>query len=574
MHPLIVQTGSVPELIYVLQRVVTSRPVRVLALDSENVLQYLREFDGLQVRVFQNSRNAQAIMGDWQDSSPVYYIGGSAFPFIQRKVCRLFSGSIAVFPGQYEDWPAFRSHFQSHLRRDAVLVVQTERAGFIEEYLQEVFPQHHFSRPSLSLLCSQRELPHWKQLHPDRRFWTYERASELTRLVFDLRRQHFDACVVFFTGNSDFPRAKLIALLCGARQKIAVNEYGQFIEISPTSLLRFGLQRWRHGVVPKWSGATRVLVVQTWNEEGMRQIFQHVQEGSFFGKAQYYLFTRDDKAAALAQVLPPDQVLTYPSNAGPLDYWRSVRTLRKLRFDAAVAAFTEESTYLTMKWVPFLAGIRHKLIFNRHYDCFFFSPRRFFRYWAGRHVGILGVTRVLIVQTWDEARTKRILDRLQQGSFFRRPQYHLLTREDKAGSFRGLPLLSQILTYPEGSGPLDYWRTLRDLRKLRFDAAVVAFTEEPTYLKLKWIPFLAGMPDTLIFNRHYDCFFFTPGRLVDYWIQRYSGQFGDLRSSAPKLIWWLFLPILRGFLFPLRFFYLVTSITIRQIRRAYNSQHQ
>ncbi len=570
MYPLIVQTGSVPELIYVLQRLVQSAPVRVLALDSQNVRQYLRGLENLQIRYFRNSRDAEAAMQDWKDSSTVYYIGGSAFPFIQRKVRRLFSSPTVVFPQQCEDWPAFHSRFQSQLRRDAVLLVQTESAELIEEYLRETFPQHHFTRPSLSMLCHQEELPHWQRMHTDWRFWTYGSLGGLPRLVPELRRQYFDACVVFFTGNSDFTKVKALALTCGARQKIAVNEYQQFIEVSPASLLRFGLQRWRHGVVPKWNDATRVLIVQSGDESSVRTLFRRLKEIEAFSKARYSLLANKQQTFSVAETAI-DQLLHYPTDRGLFEYLRFLSRVRKQRFDAVVVAFAEPPAR-KLKWLPFLAGIKHKLIFNRHTDCFFYSARKFLSYWAGRHAGVFGVTRVLIVQTWDEARMRRIFERLQQGFFFRRPRYYLLTREDKAAAFSDLPQIHEILTYRAGAGLVDYWRSLRNLRKLRFDAAIMAFTEEPTYRKLKWVPFLAGIPNKLIFNRHYDCFFFTPGRFLDYWVQRYSGQVEGFRSSAPRLFWSLFLPVLRGLLFPLRFFYLVMTITVRQLRRAYNSQ--
>jgi ADP-heptose:LPS heptosyltransferase len=246
--------------------------------------------------------------------------------------------------------------------------------------------------------------------------------------------------------------------------------------------------------------------------------------------------------------------------------------LRRLRFDATVVAFTGERTYLKLKCIPFLLGIPHKLVFNRHYDCFFFSLRKLFSYRLGQHAEAFGVTRVLIVQTWDEVHTRRMLKRLREGEYFNNPQYYLFTRQDTAAAFADDTQLAQILTYPSDAGLLDYWKSLRGLRRLRFDAAVVAFTEEPSYSKLKWVPFLAGIPSKLVFNRHYDCFFFTAARFLRYWVQRYTGPVGSFRSSIPRLLWSLFLPLLRCFLFPLRFFYLVTAVTWRRLRRAYNSQ--
>ncbi|MBI4456888.1 MAG: hypothetical protein HY644_13460 [Acidobacteria bacterium] len=585
MPPLVVQTGSVPALLYLLQRCVPHGPVRILALDCENVRQYLRGLDNVELRFFRHSQDAQAAMDDWSDSENVYYIGGAAFPFVQKKVRRVFPQATSLLPEQQENWPEFLEHFQSEIRRDAVLLVQTESAEFIGEYLHQIFPRYGFTRPSLSLLCPHKDLAGWRRAHPDWQYWTYRTPSELLPLAVAVRRQQFDACVIFFTGKGS-STLKFLALLGAARQKIIVNEHMQFIQARPLSLLRFGLQRWRHGVHVQGaypSGTTRVLIVQTWDDDRMKAMLMRLRQSSPFFRPVYSLLTRADKAIAFAPLPVLEKIFTYPIDAGLHDYRRTFRTIRNERFDAAVVIFTEEPSFRKLKWLPLLAGIRYKLIFNRHYDCFFLTPGKLIHYWIRlgqsrvqrlQHAILARCrqdrNRVLIVQTCDETRMKEICRRLEQIRTFYHPTYWLLTRADKAVTFSDVSLIEEILTYPVNPGLRDYWHTLREIRKKHFDAAVVAFTEEAIYGKLKWLPFLAAVPHKLVFNRHLDCFFFTPVRFLRYWMQRYADEVRDFRVALPQLLWPLALPLVRAFLFPFRFFYLVIKITWMKVRRAYS----
>ncbi|MBI3940382.1 MAG: hypothetical protein HY315_06070 [Acidobacteria bacterium] len=569
MPPLMVQTGSVPELLYILRSVLLQRPIRILAFDSENVRQYLRGLEGLQLRFFKNVSEAGGILREWEDSTEVAYIGGPAFPSVQKMLRRSVPAATALFPGRQADWGGFLETFQSRLRRDAVLLIQTESVEFIEEYLRDLFPQHGFVRPSFSLLCHQKDKASWQRAHPDWRFWSYAAPSELPEMAMELRRQHFDASVVFFAGSRGVAGVKLLSLACGARQKLAVNENRQFILISPGSLLRFGYQRWRYGATSRWADSARTLIVQTADDECMKAILEQLKELKALGNTRYSLLAREDRAGRLADPSLVGDVLTYPEGAKLKDGWTILQEVRKRRFDAAVLVLTRQPHYRSLKWLPFVAGIRHKLIFNRHGDCFFFTLRRFLNYWIGRYEGMLGTTRVLVFQTWDEARMKTILERLSGIRLFPKPRYSLITRQDKVQAYASLdPPLEEIMTYPVGAGLRDYWRSLREIRKKRFDAAVVAFTKEPTFQKLKWLPFLSGIRHKLIFNRHLDCFFFTPGALMSYWAGRQIQDLGTLGTSAPQLLRPVLLPLARALAFPFRFCYLLVQVTGMKLRRA------
>ena len=607
MLPLIVQTGSVPALLHALRgRLASEGAVRVLAPDSENVRQYLSELNGVEARYFTTLREASALLARWSDSPSVYYLGGTSFRRLRNRVLRRFPKAQALVPEQAPDWDAFEQEFHGRLRRDSILLIQSEEVEFIAEYWRDVFPRHSFTRPSIRLLCRREDLPRWRRLHPEWRFWTLEpgqaaaQSNEETGAGRDapgrvspkradglrsrriryaapvatmrlLRRQGFDAAVAFFTGHSGFRWAKALSLLCGARHRIVVNEHMQFTEVTVASIFWFACQRLWYGA--DRGGDTRVLIFQTWDQAGMQKILERLQAARPFYRPRYTLFTRQDNAGAFAGAPLISEVLTYPVGAGLRAYRHSLRQIRKMHFDAAVVTFTEEASYRKLKWLPFLAGIRHKLIFNRHGDCFFFTPGTLVNYWrsilANRRRYRGGTDQVLIVQTWDEGNMCRILDRLAQVRPFHKPRYTLFTRDDKAAVFRSALPMAEILTYSRGAGIAEYWRSLRRIRKMRFDAAVVAFTEEASYRKLKWLPFLAGIRHKLVFNRHGDCFFFTPGAFLGYWSRRYADDVRGLGLSLPQLFWMLSLPLVRAVLFPLRFLYLLIGVTWLKLRRAY-----
>lgn len=520
MPPLVVQTGSVPALLFTLQRVVTDRPVRVLALDSENVRQYLRGMDGLELRYFAGAPEAARVLDEWKDSSDIFYIGGRAFPFIRKQLRRLLPHATALFPERLAGWAGFVEEFQSRRRRDSILLLQTEGAEFIEDYLREAFSRHHFVRPALSMVCHEKEVSSWRNRHPDWQFWTYSSARELAALARTLRRQAFDASVVFFTGSRGVALAKLLSLLCGARQRIAVNEYRQFIEVSAGSLIRFGYQRWRYGVVPKWVDSAETLIVQTAPPERIGAVLQRLKEIKPLGNTRFSLLVREDRVAELNDPALVSRVVTYPVDLRVADYWKMLREVRARRYDSAVVSFTGEPGYTRLKWLPFLSGIRHKLIFNRNNDCFFFTFRRFLHYWRGGSVG----HETLILQTAGEDRMRALLRQLAQIHPLGPTRFSLLAHQDLASTLSDPSLISRVIPYQPDSGLAAYWKLLRAVRAHRYEAAVLSFTGEAGYSRLKWIPFLAGIRHKLIFNRNNDCFFFTLRRFVRYWRGGYAGH--------------------------------------------------
>jgi ADP-heptose:LPS heptosyltransferase len=578
---LIVQTGSVPALLWLLRRHALQTGVCVVALNAENVRQYLRVAAGLDVRYFRDNRDAERILQDCSQYSRVLYLGGTAFPVLRRTVRKVFPSAEQVAPEQSPDWPEFLDDFDRNVRRDSVLLIQTTDAAFVADYVSKILPRLGLARPSINLLCSRDEAARWRSLHPDWRCWIAESKQGFFTLAGELRRQKFDAAIAFFTGDKKFNRLKLLLMATGARQKIAVNEHMQFLPARLGSLLYLNWQSMRHRSAGKGldHAVTRVLFVQTWDTERTLIVLKHLREIAPFYKPKYTLLTREDHAPAFSNVPPIDEILSYPVDSGVKAQLKMLRTIRDKCFDGVIVTFTEEPSFRKLKLLPFVLSIRYKLIFNRHYDCFFLTPAKFAAYTAKlsahRYQRLFrhgrGYNKVVIVQTWDDERTLEILNRLSNLRLFHKPRYTMVAREDKVPVFSRYGWIEEFITYPRTGRAIDYWRCLRRLQKQGFDAAVLALTEQPTYRLWKWIPFLAGIRSKLVFNRHLDCFFYTPGKFLQYWAQRHLDDAGRARAAVPTLIWLILLPLVRGILFPGRFFYLVTSVTLRKLARAYNA---
>ncbi len=121
-----------------------------------------------------------------------------------------------------------------------------------------------------------------------------------------------------------------------------------------------------------------------------------------------------------------------------------------------------------------------------------------------RHLG----EEVLIIQSAEPAVVLRVLDRLKRRPLFRNPRYTLFCRNlpGTADRFRNQPMLYRVISHNETRGALAH---LSVLRRERFDAVVVFFTGDPSYWKIKFLPFLVGARHKLIFNENNDCFFFS-----------------------------------------------------------------
>jgi len=178
------------------------------------------------------------------------------------------------------------------------------------------------------------------------------------------------------------------------------------------------------------------------------------------------------------------------------------------------------------------------------------EPRRAVR---DQHMG----EEVLVIQSADPPAVLRGLGKLRDRPLFRDPRYTLFCRNHREikEQFLGHPLIHRIVTHTEARGALAH---LASLRRQRFDAVVVFFTGDPSYWKIKFLPFFLGARHKLIFNENGDCFFFSwsawrahiSRRLADN-LEYVPAPRGRLRVRSLAIV------AVKLILFPLRFVWLL-----------------
>ncbi len=147
-----------------------------------------------------------------------------------------------------------------------VLIIQSAEAAYVLRGLARLKEKPLFVSPVYTLFCrNHREIIRALEGHPmlsriiahseTRGSWHHLRA---------LRRRHFDAVVLFLTGDPSYRKIKLFAFLLGGRRILIFNEFcdcfffnwGQFL-----ALITARFQgRPQAALVPKWSQSTRFLV--------------------------------------------------------------------------------------------------------------------------------------------------------------------------------------------------------------------------------------------------------------------------------------------------------------------------
>jgi ADP-heptose:LPS heptosyltransferase len=117
------------------------------------------------------------------------------------------------------------------------------------------------------------------------------------------------------------------------------------------------------------------------------------------------------------------------------------------------------------------------------------------------------------------------------------------------------PLIHQVWTHSEMR---DAWKHLKFLRRQKFDGVIVFFTGDPSFTKMKYFAFLVGARHKIIFNEHFNCFFFAPGRWFSFLAHRFGEHWLERKSPAwhyhGRLLLFLSLKVV---LLPFRFAWLL-----------------
>ncbi len=290
----------------------------------------------------------------------------------------------------------------------------------------------------------------------------------------------------------------------------------------------------------------RVLLVETASPRRVRKKAEDILAGRTYQTSELTVLSRDNPhSVRYLSELPGLRIVPFQAGKGRV----VLQELRKAKFDIVFSFWTGDKRYLRMKLaalrIPasehyvdigdgrdfrlspgtFLWFLRTRWKYPHPSDCFAYAwhePDRKARSSADSLA--YDGEEILIIQSAEPPVVLRALEKLKVRPLFRQPRYTLFCRNHKeiVEQFQGHPMLHRIATHVEARDALKH---LAALRRVHFDSVVVFFTGDPSYWKVKFLPFLLGTRHKLVFNEHNDCFFFSwrawqahiSRRLADNW---------------------------------------------------------
>jgi hypothetical protein len=128
----------------------------------------------------------------------------------------------------------------------------------------------------------------------------------------------------------------------------------------------------------------KVLVIQTARPEYIDRAMKDILAKNLLGPSRISVFCRGlaEERAKFQAMSWIDELLIHQETDGALGH---LSRLRKARYDVVVAFFTRDPSYWKAKWFAFLAGGRHRLIFNEHLGCFFYTRKAFYSFLKTRY---------------------------------------------------------------------------------------------------------------------------------------------------------------------------------------------
>jgi hypothetical protein len=245
-----------------------------------------------------------------------------------------------------------------------------------------------YQEPALTILCAPdaETINSFRQL-PEAEVVPLQQAGS-QQILADLRRRQFDVMVTFWTGERKYCRTKIAVLGLARNTDVDVGDGGHF-RLTWRFFLRYWLFRirrprpadhaWfvlRNGDDDDLAGepVERVLIIQSAEPCFVLRGLEHLQRKPLFRNPRYTLFCRNRPEIVSSFHGHPllAAVWTHSEARGA---WKHLQELRARNYDAVVVFFTGDPSYWKIKYFAFLLGARHKVIFNEHDDCFFFTWR-------------------------------------------------------------------------------------------------------------------------------------------------------------------------------------------------------
>jgi hypothetical protein len=260
-----------------------------------------------------------------------------------------------------------------------ILIVETASAKRVSFQAEQILNAGVYPDPEIALLCREINRSAFVKL-PRTEVHTYS-AETRRRTINLLNQKKFDVVFVFWTGEIQYRRMKLLALRLKARETLIISGDGNEFRLTWKAILRHAVFRWRHPLPSDhWDFSRtpetrdRILIIQSADPVYILQALDRLKQKPLFTNPRYFLFCRNKQEVAKSLHGHPmiEQVITHSETRGSLQH---LRNLRRMEFDGSVLFLTGDPSYRKIKLFAFLLNVplRRMLIFNETLDCFFFN---------------------------------------------------------------------------------------------------------------------------------------------------------------------------------------------------------
>jgi len=280
-----------------------------------------------------------------------------------------------------------------------VLLTQTASVRRVRAKALRILSGELYPEPALTILCTPdpETVNYFSQL-PGAEVVPLQHADR-QQILDDLRRRQFDVMLTFWTGEGKYDRTKVAVLGLARTTDVDIGDGGHF-RLTWRFFLRYWLFRLRRprpadharfvlhdGDDDETAGEPpeRVIVIQSAEPRFVLRGLEHMQRHPLFRNPRYTLFCRN-RPEIVSSFHGHPLLAAVRTHSEARGAWRHLLELRARNYDAVVVFFTGDPSYWKIKYFAFLLGARHKVIFNEHNDCFFFT----WRTWASFLVRRMG----------------------------------------------------------------------------------------------------------------------------------------------------------------------------------------
>ncbi|NWG13894.1 MAG: hypothetical protein HXY20_10215 [Acidobacteria bacterium] len=278
-----------------------------------------------------------------------------------------------------------------------ILITQTASPRRVHARAEEILKRSTYPEASLTILCNpEPETVGYLKTVPGAEIIPLH-AAHRRRILRELRERNFDLMVTFWTGEKGYWREKIASLGLCRKKVVDMGDGGQW-PLTWRFVVRYWLFRLRHPLPTDhalyrpapasdepadYHDGERVLIIQSAEPLHVLRALDHMESHPLFRRPRFTLFCRN-RPEVVARLEKHPMLYAVRTHSEMRRAWHHLRALRRERFDAVVVFFTGDRSYWKIKFLPFLLGIRHKVVFNENCDCFFFSLRKWLALMAHR----------------------------------------------------------------------------------------------------------------------------------------------------------------------------------------------